>query len=238
MHLGPGSYVATVPVALGKAINLTAFIQDPDEWPDKTQLTAPADREKVLEAFKDFGRPVRNLIQAVVDNSPRLDKWGIFDCVDGPAPTFTKGRVCIAGDAAHAAAPHHGAGAGMGIEDSLVLATLLAQVQSTVKGAADRAKAIRAAFKAYNNARRERTLWVSESSRIIGELLEWRYPPTMSNWEKCEAELTSRSHRIWHFDMNAMLRLAQTDYERLLELEDGDSEGNGYAVYGLDENAP
>ncbi|KIM94089.1 hypothetical protein OIDMADRAFT_45885 [Oidiodendron maius Zn] len=216
MHLGPGSYVATVPVALGKAINLVAFIQDPDEWPDTTQLTAPADKEKVLQAFNDFGRPVRNLIRTVVDTSPRLDKWGIFDCVDRQSPTFTKGRVCIAGDAAHAASPHHGAGAGMGMEDNLVLAVLLAEVATSEEGQDNRAASIRAALTAYSNVRLERTQWVAESSRTIGELLEWRYPPTMSDWEKCEAELTWRSHKIWHHDQEAMLRTAQADYERIL----------------------
>ena len=234
MHLGPGSYVATVPVALGKAVNLVAFIQDRDEWPDTTQLTAPADKEKILEAFKDFGRPVRNLIQSVVDSSPKLDKWGIFDCVDKPCPTFSKGRICIAGDAAHAAAPHHGAGAGMGIEDNLVLAALLAEVASSTKGA-DRAAAIRAAFTAYSNIRMERTQWVAESSRVIGELLEWRYPPTMDDWEKCEAELSWRSHRIWDYDHHSMLRLAKADYERLLhEREPEKANGHVNGMNGVE----
>lgn len=74
MHTGPGSYVATVPVALGKAVNLVAFVRDPDDWPSTTHLTAPADKAKVLEAFKDFGSPVQKLVQTVVETSPRLDK--------------------------------------------------------------------------------------------------------------------------------------------------------------------
>jgi salicylate hydroxylase len=213
MHLGPGGYMATVPIALGKMINVVAFIQDPDEWPDTAQLTAPANAEQVLRAFKDFGKPVRNLIQTVVEMSPRLDKWGIFDSVDWPTPTFAKGRICIAGDAAHASSPHHGAGAGMGIEDNLVLASLLAEVASST---ADRAAAIRAAFTAYSDIRKERTQWVAESSRVIGELLEWRYPATLRDWEKCRSELTWRSHRIWRFDQEAMLCDVKVDFERLL----------------------
>lgn len=57
-----------------------------------------------------------------------LDKWAIFDIYGHPAPTFVRSQLCLAGDAAHAAAPHHGAGAGYGVEDSLVLAELLARV--------------------------------------------------------------------------------------------------------------
>ena len=67
MHLGPGSYVITVPVGLGKMVNLVAFLQDPDDWPDTTRLTAPADPDKIIEAYKDFGSPVRKIIQALVD---------------------------------------------------------------------------------------------------------------------------------------------------------------------------
>lgn len=90
-------------------------------------------------------------------------------------------------------------------------------LQAQTKGA-DRVTAIRAAFTAYSNIRMDRTQWVAESSRVIGELLEWRYSylPTMNDWEKCEAELTWRPHRIWNYDHHSMLQLAKPDYERLL----------------------
>lgn len=39
----------------------------------------------------------------------------------------------------------------------------------------------------------------------------------MQNWEKCEAELTWRSYRIWDYDLSAMLRDAQAEYKRLLK---------------------
>ncbi|RHZ67840.1 hypothetical protein CDV55_100828 [Aspergillus turcosus] len=218
MHLGPDRHVVTVPIALGKALNVVAFIPDAEQWPSSTaQLTAPADPAVVLDAFKDFGRPVRNLMQTLVDLTPQLTKWGIFDSVDHPAPSFTKGRICIAGDAAHASSPHHGAGAGMGIEDALVLSTLLAEVAGgTFASSKSRAEAVCAAFQAYTTTRKERSQWVAESSRVIGQIFEWRYPPTMRNWDKCLEELTVRSHRIWHFDQEAMLRAARAEYETLL----------------------
>ena len=218
MHTGPNSYVVTIPVALGKAVNLVAFIRDPGEWPSKTLLTAPADKAEVIEAFKHFGSPVRKLIQTLVETAPRLDKWGIFDSVEQPSPTFVKGRICVAGDAAHAAAPHHGAGAGMGIEDNVVLAELLGQVASSPT--VNRASGIRAAFLAYSNIRKERTQWIAESSRVAGELLEWRYPATMQDWWRCETELTTRYHRIWDYDMNVMLRDARAEYQKLLKGSD------------------
>lgn len=55
----------------------------------------------------------------------QITKWAIFDTADHPAPTYARGRVCIVGDAAHASSPLHGAGACMGVEDALALATAL-----------------------------------------------------------------------------------------------------------------
>ncbi|OBT52516.1 hypothetical protein VE04_07896 [Pseudogymnoascus sp. 24MN13] len=214
MHLGPGGHVVTVPIAHGKMINVVALIEDPSDWPDPTQLTRKGGGQKAIEAYKDFGAPVRNLIKAMIERNPTPDLWGIFDSVDNPTPTFAKGRVCIAGDAAHATSPHHGAGAGMGIEDDLVLATLLANVALFSK--LKRAAAVRAALNAYSHVRKERSQWVAESSRVIGQVLEWRYPETMRDWEKCQAELTWRSHRIWHWDQQAMLQEAQSAFQKLL----------------------
>ena len=42
-------------------------------------------------------------------------QWAIFDLGKNPPPTYTKGRIAIIGDAAHATSPHHGAGAVVGV---------------------------------------------------------------------------------------------------------------------------
>jgi 2-polyprenyl-6-methoxyphenol hydroxylase-like FAD-dependent oxidoreductase len=49
---------------------------------------------------------------------------------------FAKGRVCLAGDAAHASTPNQGGGAGFGIEDALVLAEVLAVLAFGVEACA------------------------------------------------------------------------------------------------------
>jgi 2-polyprenyl-6-methoxyphenol hydroxylase-like FAD-dependent oxidoreductase len=67
-----------------------------------------------------------------------------------------KGRVVLLGDAVHATTPHLGQGAGMAIEDGLVLADELAN-----------ADAIEPAFVAYRNRRFERCRYIVESSRAI-----------------------------------------------------------------------
>ncbi len=67
-----------------------------------------------------------------------------------------RGRVVLLGDAVHATTPHLGQGAGMAIEDSLVLADELS-----------RADSIEAAFAAYQSRRFERCRYIVEASRAI-----------------------------------------------------------------------
>lgn len=69
-----------------------------------------------------------------------------------------KGRVALLGDAVHATTPHLGQGAGMAIEDSIVLADELA-----------RADSIEAAFQAYQVRRYERCRYIVQASREICE---------------------------------------------------------------------
>lgn len=73
--------------------------------------------------------------------------------VHGP---WSKGRVVLLGDAVHATTPHLGQGAGMAIEDAIVLAEEL-----------DKAESPQAAFAAYRDRRYERCRYIVEQSLAI-----------------------------------------------------------------------
>lgn len=73
--------------------------------------------------------------------------------VHGP---WSKGRVVLLGDAVHATTPHLGQGAGMAIEDAIVLAEELGKVESP-----------EAAFAAYRDRRYERCRYIVEQSLAI-----------------------------------------------------------------------
>lgn len=77
-----------------------------------------------------------------------------------------KGRVVLLGDAVHATTPHLGQGAGMAIEDSVVLAEELS-----------RAGGCEEAFKAYRQRRFERCRFIVERSRYICESQLGLQPP-------------------------------------------------------------
>ena len=150
--------------------------------------------------------------------SDDLDEWAIFDTYDHPASTYYDGRICIAGDAAHAASPHHGAGAGSGVEDATVLATVidLAQTQLNQSRDKSRSEALKAALATYNTVRLERSQWIVESSRILGNIYQWQHEATGNDRKKCEDEVSWRSHKLWDYDIDQMVQQTAEDYKQRL----------------------
>ena len=124
-------------------------------------------------------------------------------------PTFRKGRICITGDAAHATSPHHGAGAGFCIEDSAVLAALLADEH--VETADD----LEAALAAYDECRRERGHWLVQSSRWVGDCYEWRASGIGSDFAKIEKEINDRNGRIANVDIGQMCQEATSTMQKI-----------------------
>ena len=92
---------------------------------------------------------------------------GLLDCMDGalitgiyfrdPLQAWGSDRVVLLGDAAHPAPPNAGQGAGMALEDALMLAACLRR-----HGPQDPAAALRE----YESRRKERTIRMLESSRV------------------------------------------------------------------------
>ena len=199
MHIGPHRHLLHFPVASQKLLNVVAFNSDPNPWPrDDGRLIATATKKEIVDAFKDWNAPVRTITEMFPETS---DKWAVFDSYDHPVPFYTKGRVCLAGDAAHAAAPHHGAGAGAGVEDALCLATAILRA-SALSGPKE---AVNTALAVYNEVRYERTQWLVQSSHEVCDMYELDHPVTGGDMGKCRAEVEARSHRIWYFDYEEML---------------------------------
>ena len=214
MRLGPQAHFVSFPIAQQTLINVVAFATQ-DEWPHE-KLTTPATRQEVTEVFKDWNPTVRTIVSLLEDS---LDKWAIFDNYDHPAPTFSSGPVSIAGDAAHASSPHHGAGAGFGMEDALTLSTVMEEVNATLQtGKTSKSAAFAAAFKAYDETRRERTQWLVESSRKVCETYEWANPDIESDPEKCLKDVERRAQKIWDFDIDGMLTDTRSAYQRLIQV--------------------
>ena len=219
MYLGPDAHALTFPVAGGKLLNVVAFVTDPSSWPDGEKFTLPASKTDAVKAFERFNSTVR----AIIDMLPEeLSRWAVFDTYDYPAPTFVRGRVCISGDAAHAAAPYHGAGAGFAVEDAAVIAQLLSDAYDYFKihdaEKADIAKSVvlRRALETYNSIRLERAHWLVETSRHIGEIYEGQNADIGLDHTKCAAEIDWRCRKIWHYDVDEMMKQTSTLFKKQL----------------------
>jgi salicylate hydroxylase len=215
MYSGEDGHMLTFPVAHGRTMNVVAFHHDLQGWKSE-QLVLPSTRMAAKRDFTKWGHNVTSIIDLLPDN---LDKWGIFDLGDNPLSSFYKGRIGVAGDAAHATGPHHGAGAGYCIEDSAVLAELLQVASSNLqegKPRKSKAEVLETALQVFDNARRERTQWLVGSSRIVADLYEWRHEPCGRDPIKIKKELLWRNHKIWNVNLDDMTRISNEELEGLI----------------------
>ena len=102
-----------------------------------------------------FGGLIGELRSQIVDHAEVVYKPLEAVFVDEP---WYRGRVLLIGDAAHATTPHLGQGAGMAIEDAVVLAEELTAGDS-----------LDAQLQRFMDRRFERCKYISEMSLLAGE---------------------------------------------------------------------
>jgi FAD-dependent urate hydroxylase len=78
------------------------------------------DPSRLAPMFADFVDPIPRLI---AEMPAAADVW--FSPIEEVPPTWSRGRVVLVGDAAHASSPNMAEGASLAIEDALVLADTL-----------------------------------------------------------------------------------------------------------------
>ncbi|EEA26150.1 hypothetical protein TMatcc_005601 [Talaromyces marneffei ATCC 18224] len=183
---GPQWTCLDIPRRQGRDMNLVTFSTTADEWEDHVRLTKPAHQNDLLKDFEGFAPYIQKLLKLT---KPDLDIWVIFDLGDHTVLTFSKGRICLVGDAAHATSPHHGSGAGSCIESSAILASMLAS--DKVSTVAD----VQKIFEVFDAVRHERCQFLVQGSRFSGDCYEWRAPGIGNDFKKIEQEI-NRRHAI------------------------------------------
>lgn len=212
-HLGPGGHALSFPVAQWTLSNVFFFLHDPQPWPDVHKTTLDANKSELLPSLSRWGAGIR----ALADKLPeKLFKWAIFDMADHPADRYAQGQVALVGDAAHASSPFHGAGACMGVEDALVLVTVLNKAREQA-GRFGKPRVVKAALQAYSSVRLVRSQWLVSSSRDMGDIYQWRYPTSGRDAANIKSEIESRSRKIWDFNVDGMMAEALQEYDRNLE---------------------
>jgi salicylate hydroxylase len=114
---GPDRHFVCYPIDDGSLINIIAVTEETDwrieAWSER------GDKDALLQAFTDWPAPTRVLIAA----ADSVFRWALYD--RPPRRQWSKGVATLLGDAAHPMLPFLAQGAGMAIEDAVVLARAL-----------------------------------------------------------------------------------------------------------------
>ena len=135
-------------------------------WTEQS-WSVPSSVDEMLAAFPDAGEKLRRMMAAATSCS----KWGQF--TGEHAPHWTKDRVTLLGDSAHAMLATFGQGANMAFEDAYVLAQWL-------NASADDPEA---ALAGYEAARKPRATRVQQLSRT-----EVHFKKLHSDWDRLRRE--------------------------------------------------
>ncbi|KAK4201223.1 putative salicylate hydroxylase [Triangularia verruculosa] len=159
--IGNGSFVMHNLLSNGQLVQLVIAARDepsknkPDQW---HRLVSADEIKKATRGWPDHLAKAIDALLCSQSGQPAMYLWD-----HAPARTYVDGSVCIMGDAAHATTPWQGSGAGMSLEDSLILSSLLGEVKTP--------REARVALKVYDDARRPRTQDIVQSSRETGDIL-------------------------------------------------------------------
>ena len=145
----PQSQIVTFPLNQGKDTFVFATTGQ-DSWHEES-WTSAGDVHELRSFYKDFHPDARKLLDAC-DN---VLKSALYE--REPLPEWSKGSVTLLGDACHPMLPFMAQGAGMAIEDAVVLGRCLGPVTDVSK--------VADALQVYAHARQERTAKIQIGSR-------------------------------------------------------------------------
>ncbi|MFZ9625753.1 MAG: FAD-dependent monooxygenase [Burkholderiaceae bacterium] len=175
----PDVQIVTFPLSQGRETFVFATTGQPS-WTEESWTTA-GDVNELREVYRDFHPDARKLLQAC----DSVMKSALYE--REPLARWSVGRVTLLGDACHPMLPFMAQGAGMAIEDAVVLGRALAPLATLGDNAPG--ASIEAALTRYENARRERTARIQIGSR--GN--QWMRGPGNADWVY--------GYDAWHTDL-------------------------------------
>jgi len=194
MWLGQGKHFLTYPLRAGALINFVGFVPVDEKTKEemKESWSAPGDPDALRREFAGWDPRIGSLLRRVKTTF----RSALHD--RDPSPSWTRGRLTLLGDAAHAMLPHLGQGANQSIEDGMALATILANTnRETVPGA----------LLAYERLRRERAAKVQSGARENG----LRYDSFAADLNVRDAEISNHAEfrkRLYDHDVVSEARAA------------------------------
>ncbi len=153
---------------------------------------SPAGRQRdLLSIFGDWPEAVPEVIESTPEEI--IDRQDVYD--RDPVSRWSDQRVTLLGDAAHPTMPSLGQGAGMAIEDGVVVARELAPAVSQTGGG------VEGALKRYEEVRIARTAGIVSRSRKMSRLNSLKRGPLVTVRETVQSSLPQRFwQRLWEHE--------------------------------------
>lgn len=139
LWLFPGGHVVHYAVSNWRHFNIVAAVEDPEI--------------SLWTAFQGACQPLADILEQKIN----WTKWPALDLA--PAPTWSKNRTVLIGDAAHATLPYLAQGAAMALEDACVLSIAI-----------QRTDELESAFRNFAQSRFRRTSAIQIKSRQLGRI--------------------------------------------------------------------
>jgi 6-hydroxynicotinate 3-monooxygenase len=144
-----------------------------DGWTHEASFVDSSREE--MEAIFGGSHP---MVQGLIDATEEVTKWPFWN--RDPMSLWSRGRLCLLGDACHPMRPHMAQGACMAIEDAAVLTRCLVATGTTD---------YRTAFAIYENTRRDRATKVQTISNANTWLKEPEDPAWVYAYDPINAAL-------------------------------------------------
>jgi salicylate hydroxylase len=182
--MGESGHCLHYPIGGDRSGDINFFLVErhPTTWPVGQSTMYAADGEQ-MRLFKDWHPAIVEMIGSNTLQTVN-QRWGMVYRM--MLSRWSKGRITLLGDAAHALVPHHGQGANQSIEDAVVLADCLADAGS---------RSIEQVFERYERLRCGRARKVVYASVTTGDML---HLPPGENRDRRDARLGSHDAMLHH----------------------------------------
>jgi salicylate hydroxylase len=188
-------------------------VADDKPWERKDAVTEEVTHEVMMKDFEGHGvdnRYLRLLSMA------KPTRWGLFH--HRYTARYYRDCVVLLGDSAHASLPFQAAGAAQGVEDALVLSSLLTKIYNVSDKDAALGPYIRAAFDGYESVRLPRAQAQLEQSAELGRMIHFQDPEAGSDMNKILPRLQGdRFNWLWYHDLKEDTKAAAKRMDEILK---------------------
>ncbi|KAI1760780.1 FAD/NAD(P)-binding domain-containing protein [Hypoxylon sp. FL1150] len=203
--VGDGGFMMHALVDDATMVQCIVVCVETDFPPDRKRKVTKEVLENVLDKSWFDGPIAKQMVEIMLDQENPAG-YSIWE--HKTTPTYSHGRACLVGDAAHTTSPYQGAGGGLAIEDAFILGNLLSIISSTAE--------LEAAFKAFDAVRRPRCQKVIDTSRASGQLFSGQNLDVGIDAEKMAIEMSVLFEHIDALDLQAHKQAALDELRRQL----------------------